>query len=109
MKDERLAAARAFLQQKGFPLPDDVINGLFDAVKDKSQVVYETGDFVEVNQGMGEIGFGWVRGVEPGGYKIRWWAPKEEDQYTSGCAAGDVRRLSSEGKAQAYDSWRREQ
>lgn len=107
MRDDRLTAARNFLNFKGFPLPDYIINGLFDAVKDKSTVVYEPGDFVEINQGMGEIGFGWVRGIESGGYRIQWWASKEEDQYTSGCAAGDVRRLSDEGKAQTYDKWRR--
>lgn len=116
MKNEKLIAAREFLAQAGFNVPDDVIIGLFDAVKGKRVAIYDVGDFVYFGMGMGEAGHGTVTKVEPNGYRVAMWSPEVEQvkdllpNYTekydwaadAHVGSGDMFRLSNEEEALDY-------
>lgn len=117
MRDERLETARAYLRRHGLKeVSDEVILGLFAAVKDKRRAVYEVGDFVYFGMGMGEAGHGTVVAVDKNGYQVAMWSP-EVDQvkdllphYTekydwaapTHVGSGDMFRLSNEEEALDY-------
>jgi hypothetical protein len=104
MRDERTQAARTFLWDRGYDLPFEVLTEMFEAVKDKSPTVYEVNDFVVVNLGMGEAGYGVVEDSQPGIYFVKLWShdPDVYPEITHAVAAGDVKGLSSLDEAAKY-------
>lgn len=108
MRNPKLDAAKKILQRNGVDLPDREMTALLAEIDKATAVEYETGDFVEFNEGMGEMGHGWIRGLEGKDYKVLVWSPDEEKypQYNRVIARGDVFRLSSEARAQQYHNER---
>lgn len=104
MRDERLHEAQKFLRQQGHELPDETVLGLLAAIKGKREKVYEKGDFVFYNMGMGEAGHGTVTKVEANAYKVDTWTPNEKihKSYPHHVGAGDMIGLSNEREAQTY-------
>lgn len=107
MKNEKLIAAKAYLRQQGWDeMPDATILGLFEAVKDQREAVYEPGDFVYFRFGMGEAGHGTVKTVDGKGYQVDVWYPeqvrKTEKPWITYVGGGDMIGLSNETEAQAY-------
>lgn len=105
MRDERLEAARTYLNEVlDSPISDQVILGLFAAIKGKKTAIYEKNDFVAINMGMGEAGHGWIQSSRPGGYRVKIWShdPKEYPEYVMFVGEGDMRGLSTIEEAMDY-------
>ena len=106
MRNEKLEAARDFLARAGFSVPDDVILGLMDEIKDKRAAVYEVGDFVYFRMGMGEAGHGKVIAAGATSYTVDVWYPEEikktEKPWHTYVGGGDMIGLSNGAEAQEY-------
>lgn len=103
MRNQQLDIAKTFLKQEGFDdIPDKTLLLLFDLIKGEPSAVYETGDFVIFTAGMGEMGFGWVQGLCPGGYRIKLWISDSDRVVNVGVDEGSVRALSTTQEAKDY-------
>lgn len=105
MRNGRLDAAKAFLKKAGYDdIPDSVILDLMEAVKGKSAELYEKGDFVEVYEGMGEMGHGTVVSKSGQNYRVKIWShdPAQYPEYERTVTQGDMRGLSTPDKAMDY-------
>ncbi len=68
MYNGKIKAGRKLLDDHGFSIPDDLLAELVAVMQDQPAAVYEPGDFVAYNEGMGEQGYGTVEVLKPNGF-----------------------------------------
>ena len=105
VKNEKLEAAKTFLKKAGQDdIPDETLLGLFEVIRDKRDAIYEEGDFIFYNEGMGEAGHGTVVRRAGNNYAVMTWThdPKKFPSHPTVVPIGDVFRLSNEEEAMDY-------
>lgn len=70
MKRAKLLSAQSVLRAEGFEVPIDVIERMLDTVAALPKILYEYGDFVIFNEGMGEAGHGTIQKRNGEGYIV---------------------------------------
>ena len=105
MKNARQDRVRAVLAEAGVQVSDDVIKQVVQAVVKTSPVEYEKGDFVCVYEGMGEISYGEVQGMEGHNYRVRGYNAREEkyENYVGTVSPGDMRGIATKADALSYE------
>jgi hypothetical protein len=100
VKNEQYLAAQEFINRAGYdPIGEEDLLTLIRIILSSKPVVFEPKDFVLINQGMGDYGYGWITGQEQNVYKVKMWAPDPDQYYDTTASVGDVMRLSSEEDA----------
>lgn len=109
MRQVKIPTAVAVLQRHGYDVPEDVIREVLEATEDEPWSEYTNGDFVIVNEGMGECSFGTIIGRgRNDGYKVRMFEYEEKpDTYTRNVSRGDVGRIHTREEAMDYYWYRK--
>lgn len=101
MRNPRMISA--FLKSKGFDIPADVIEEMFNVIKGLPTEAYDIGDFVQFYEGMGESWFGTVTKVSSKGYRIREWTTDQSIGNERYVTHTDMRGLATLEQAEEYN------
>ena len=113
VKNEQLAVAREYLDRYSLEIgyiSDEILLELIKKISKAKPAIYEPGDFVVFNLGMGETGHGTIRHVSGGAglmgnspmvYGIDFWFP-DGRSHLAYVGEGDIKGLSTPEKALEY-------
>lgn len=105
MRNPRMISAAAFLKSKGFDVPIEILEEMFNVTKGLPIEAYDIGDFVQFYQGMGESWFGVVTKIAPlnRGYRIRQWTTDDSVGLECYVTDTDMRGLATLEQAEEYN------
>lgn len=103
MKNGKVLAVQATLRKHGITIDTDVALDILAAVSTRTEAEYEVGDFVELYEGMGEVGFGEIRKVNGDGtFAVEYWNESKEEFTFTNPRRNEISRLSSKEEAREY-------
>lgn len=99
MKNGKVMAIISVLKKHGIEITSDIALEILSAQATRSQSEYEVGDFVLINDGMGEYSFGEVIKAPPGHYKVNIWDESTEQFTYIRDVYNDIRYITTKEEA----------
>ena len=95
LSDNSLAKIKAVLSEDGLDIPDSALRSFFNQHR-----IYEAGDFVLINEGMGECSHGTILERGPNSYTVRIYGYGQHEEYINSVV--DIGGISSKEEADQY-------
>lgn len=99
MKNGKVMAVISVLKKHGIDINNDIALEILAAESTRESSEYEVGDFVLINDGMGEYSFGEIVKASPRNYKINIWDAVEEKFTYIRDVYNDIRYITTKEEA----------